>query len=763
MKRLIIFTLLSALSLVAYSDDHAFQQYYRGNYAQSYPLLLELAQKNNAQALYLLANMKIYGYGGKKDRAKGLEYMTQAAEKNNLSAELYLGAYYLNEKKDLKQSLLWLEKAANQGNASAQLFAGLCYFNGFGINKNIDKAKKYFINAAKQNIPMAQFELGNLFLNSRHKTDKKMGQLWLSKAKKNNYSESNKTENASGDDLSKMMALLKNANVTIANPTRRIAFGTRQTAMPVFQTLSENQIIKPDYTVITPSNLPLNYIITQINKLAYEKQENDLSDDKAGNLLPKPTENEQSDLTSLNREVNYGHIQAMYELGLLYANGAGVDKNQEKAFTLFSKAANDNYLAAEYVVGLYYLNGWSVTKSIPDAMTWLQSAALHGSAKAQLLLGNIYEYGIKDDHTQKITEKDFSQAKAMYSLAAQNGVPTAQYRLAQLYASGLFNPDNNQTVEQDDLDMSLALYKKAADADISQAKIYLSYFYADKTKSKEQQAYAYKVATRYADDTNKNAQLLLAILYDRGIGVRQNQYKAREIYHSLANDNPVASFMLGTHYYLNNEQLTKAKEYLDKAAQAGNLFAQYNLAIIAKKEGQSDRDFITLLKKAAKGNLDQADLLLADHYLEKRDENNAAKEAALIYRQLAEKQNAIAELKLGLMYQKGIYFEKNIENAINWYQKSAEHGNTIAQYQLGEIYQFGIGVKRDLPLALTHYKKAAEQHFVPAMVAVGYIMQVDEFNYSAAKEWYQKSAELNSKEAKENLGILNKWFYKNGA
>jgi len=146
--------------------------------------------------------------------------------------------------------------------------------------------------------------------------------------------------------------------------------------------------------------------------------------------LPAPSS--ESDFKTLSREAHFGHIPAKYELALLYATGKGVAKDPHKALALFYEAAKHNDLNAEYAVGLYCLNGWVVEKSIPHAMYWLRRAALHGNAKAQLLLGSIYENGIKDERTNQVVEKSPSRAKAMYSLAAQNGLAKAQRRLAEM-------------------------------------------------------------------------------------------------------------------------------------------------------------------------------------------------------------------------------------------------------------------------------------------------------------------------------------------
>lgn len=768
MKKVISCFVLLSTVLTAYpSDNAAFQKYYRGEYAKSYPLLLELSQKNNAEALYLLANIKLYGYGERKNLAKGLEYMHLAADKNNLRAQMYLGAYYLNDKNNLKEALKWLKKAANQGDASAQLFTGLCYLYGLDTKKNTDVARKYFIMAAKNDVAMAQYELGQIFLKSRYARDRKMGRIWVAKARENNFHGNGIVSHQEDNDADKnsslqtIKKLLSEAGIAIANPKRLASTGNEKTEMPVYKPLSKSQIIKPNYQLITLNNFPIQPVIVQVNKIAYLNHSLRINTQNVKDLLPNPETYNQDQLRRLIREVNFGHVPAMYKLGLIYANGDnGLPRDHSKALSLFYNAAKHNYRDAEYAVGLYALNGWGMNKSLPHAMYWLRKAALHGSPRAQFLLGYIYENGVSDGKPDQYVEKESSRAKAMYSLAAQNGIPGAQVRLAQMYASGVFNPSADVSTQKKDLKIAFKLYRAAAKAHVQSAEINLAYFYASHKVSSNNQAYAYSVARKYADMGNQNAKLLLGILYSKGVGVAQNNQKAIEITESIVRDdvdNPIANFILGTLYYQEHNQPKQSIKYLEKAAQQGSLFASYNLAIIAKKNGASEDRFITLLRKSANENFDDASLLIADHYLQQASLEGGAKVAARIYQSLAERHNATAQLKLAYMYQHGIYYTKDPKAAFNWYRKSAQNGNAIAQYQLGEMFQFGLGVKRNIHTAMKYYKKAAEQNFAPAMVALGYIMQVDKLKYSDAKLWYQKAVALNNQQARQNLALINKY------
>lgn len=783
MKRLLILLIIFFLSGSAFATEYnAFQYYYKGDYKTAQPMLSKLAEANNAQALYFLGNMNLFGYGMQKNRQAGFDYMKRAAEHKSLPAQMYLGAYYLNQEKNLKEALVWLQKAADQDDARAELFTALCYLYSLDAKKKPDTARRYTIKAAQNDIPMAQYLLARMFLKSRYAGDRRMGRIWLEKAAKNRYKDAEDllpkiqaaTDKASIKTVleatpteppqdkkpwDNMMALLQKAGITITNPKRALSKGDQETHMPVLESLAKNTIIVPDFNLISPSELAIQDVLEQISLRDYQQQTQQLHINLYKYTKPKSIQTYAEAFKNLSWRAMHGNDLAQFRLALLYENGLGVTVNQEKAFELFLKTAEIGYSKAEYMVGIYYLKGWGVAQDIDKAMHWLREAALHGNTHAQLLLGNIYEHGLSDTKQNKIVKREISRARAMYSLAAQSGNPLAQFQLAQMYSSGIFNPSHNHKIQQQELKIAQDLYTKAAKAGMNKARIYLAYFYAEKTAPEDKKLYAYETAKKFAENRDYAAELLLATLYDRGVGTRQNRRAAFAIYKQLAKQNSAfANFTLGTYYYLFDKNAQKAKEYLTKAVTQGINYAQYNLAIIAKnsKEPDSETLFLNLLNKAIDQGCSQAQLLLADYYLVNNSDKAAIGKAANIYQKLAAKQDPEAELKLGFMYQNGIYYSINYAKAIEWYQRAANQNNKFAQYQLGEMYLLGQGVTRNINLALRYYKKSAKHDFTPAMAAIGYIKAVDQFDYESAINWYKKAAKLNDEAAEKNLDILEK-------
>ena len=80
-----------------------------------------------------------------------------------------------------------------------------------------------------------------------------------------------------------------------------------------------------------------------------------------------------------------------------------------------------------------------------------------------------------------------------------------------------------------------------------------------------------------------------------------------------------------------------------------------------------------------------------------------------IYKLATERNNAKAQLYLGVFYEKGNEVEQDYIKAAQWYEKSALQNNPIAQLALAMLYDNGNGVKQDYIKAKQWYEKAARQ------------------------------------------------------
>lgn len=131
---------------------------------------------------------------------------------------------------------------------------------------------------------------------------------------------------------------------------------------------------------------------------------------------------------------------AIYQLGLMYLDGIGVEMDKNKAIEYISKAAyrgSEEAKAKLKQLGLpenygelihYYELGKDKYdyKKYDQAVKWFRLSADQGYAPAQYYLGECYYWG----------KEDYEEAAKWYRLAAEQDFTEAQYRLGYLYLNG---------------------------------------------------------------------------------------------------------------------------------------------------------------------------------------------------------------------------------------------------------------------------------------------------------------------------------------
>jgi len=151
-------------------------------------------------------------------------------------------------------------------------------------------------------------------------------------------------------------------------------------------------------------------------------------------------------LGALQDAADAGQPMAMWQLGTMYENGEGVEKDQAKAFGYFSQIANQHadaapkgieadIVAQSFVkVGEYYRDGLPDAGIQADASRshalLLHAASYFGDADAQYRVGELYlqEGGLGINPLQ---------SARWFSLAARKGHALAQAKLGDLLFNGI--------------------------------------------------------------------------------------------------------------------------------------------------------------------------------------------------------------------------------------------------------------------------------------------------------------------------------------
>lgn len=150
-------------------------------------------------------------------------------------------------------------------------------------------------------------------------------------------------------------------------------------------------------------------------------------------------------VSALEGAADAGQPIALWQLGVMYETGAGVEKDPAKAFQYFSQIANDNadappssvdadIVAQSFVkIGDYFLNGApdaGIAEDNARGRTLIMHAASYfGDADAQYRVGLLYL------DPQELGPNPLQSAR-WFSLAARKGHPGAQARLGDILVHG---------------------------------------------------------------------------------------------------------------------------------------------------------------------------------------------------------------------------------------------------------------------------------------------------------------------------------------
>ena len=285
-----------------------------------------------------------------------------------------------------------------------------------------------------------------------------------------------------------------------------------------------------------------------------------------------------------------GDAPAQNNLGLMYANGTGVLEDDNEAVKWYRKAAEQGDASAQNNLGLMYANGEGVLEDDNEAVKWYRKAAEQGDASAQYNLGLMYDNGEGVLEDKKEALKWYRKAAEQGYVSAQNslqkkfeetraeagkGDVIAQHNLGVMYDNGIgVLQDHNAAVKW---------YRKAATKkNLENAKKRFEVNF-EETKAK-------------ADKGGIIAQHSLGVMYDNGIGVKENREEAKKWYRKAAEQGHAdAQFLFGAMLRKGKGVLEDHKEsvkWYRKAAEQGHASAQYRLGVMYDGGGVVLQDYV---------------------------------------------------------------------------------------------------------------------------------------------------------------------------
>ena len=736
--------------------------------------LNKAAEQGYAKAEYQLGVLYDAGKVTAADPEKAQALLKKAAERHYVAAQYYLAQLYLDPKNKLydeKQGFDWMKQAATSGSADAQEALSDIYHQGKIVPVDLALAKQWQSKAQttrqqiEKNAPTKPAQRVALWLTedaTQHfeKSPYALGGIFNAwhnpmALQENNYNPSPQMPQINRQELYQpQFALASPKDISINDyfDFMSLAFGGNSASrwtFPIYPIDQAIQALEDSHSAVLAPAPWCSVVDDGRTYPAYPNESLSFFDQyTAGWQLQV---NYQQVLTYLYQRAILGDADAQFKLAQLYQYGVVLNRSIPQAIIYYELAALQQDVRAEYNLGVLYLEGKTDPVDYQKGLDWIMDAAFKGNAYAQFALANIYDNGLINQQGQTILTANHQQAMAMYYLASANHYNQAQFRLAESLTQ-----ENNGVLsvsaKQNRTALVRRLFEDAARTGVVEAILPAAFYEAMDADTSRQQ-HAYQVAKSQAEAGSPLASLLLGMMVERGLGTASNPDEAIHWYQQ-ATLNPVSEFILGTYYMQGigvSQDADKGQTLLQQSADGGFAYAHYNLAIIKKGLGEP---FLPELNKAREAGNSKAGLLLADYYLQQANDPEKMQQSRDIYQHFADKGEPTAQLKLAFLYDRGLGGPVNYDTAAYWYTLSAKQGQPVSQYLLGLMYQQGkVGGIPDYEQSKKWYGLAREK-YAPAAVALGFVNETVDDNYTAAVDNYQLAVKQGSTIGRYNLGLI---------
>jgi len=304
------------------------------------------------------------------------------ANAGDANSQLLIGVAYVNgdgTAQDYAQAATWFRKAASQGDAAAQTILGELYAQGHGVAQDNTQAANWYRKAAEQGNTEAQYNLGLLYQDgSGVPQDLVQSAQWIRKAAEQKFAWAQEC-----------LGLIYQKGQGVPQDFAQAAIWYRRAAE---QGNAAAQFLLSGL-YMNGQGVPQDYLQTEIWSRKAAEQ---------------------------------GHAGAQSILGVLYENGYGVTLDYAQAAAWYRRAAEQGVAEAQFSLGMLYYNGRGVPRDYSQAAVWFRKAAEHGDAKAQHNLGVLYfeGKGVPRDREQA-TEWE-RKATGRSNATAQPAAPNSQ-------------------------------------------------------------------------------------------------------------------------------------------------------------------------------------------------------------------------------------------------------------------------------------------------------------------------------------------------
>lgn len=403
------------------------------------------SEQNLSEAQYMLGLL----YLDHENINDCIKYLTLASNQNYLLAQIKLGFVYLIKLNEFNKAFIYLKLAADQNDSCAQFYIGNYYLglNFFSennlliscefiidfvefikSNKNIDfdKGIYYLTKSAKQNIFIAQLQLGILYIFDMHiPHDYDKGIYYLTLAAKQNNSIAQILLGAQylDEDIKKGEMYLK--SISKSNDAFiQVFLG--------FYYKKSGKIHESIHFLESIAKFNLPEVLLSLGDIFSNKKNKDFDMTKA--------------IFYYKRAALLNEPHSQYKLGLYYIDGSFVPKNVNYGLELIIKAAESRVFDAFFSLGFIYHEGKLIKCDIEKAIHYYKEGSSLNDQYSKNNLGVIYKNGFFDTFSNKMITKNIGYSIELFNEAIkQKKDILAIYNLSTIYLYE--NPVNNNNID----------------------------------------------------------------------------------------------------------------------------------------------------------------------------------------------------------------------------------------------------------------------------------------------------------------------------
>lgn len=191
----------------------------------------------------------------------------------------------------------------------------------------------------------------------------------------------------------------------------------------------------------------------------------------------------------------------------------------------------------------------------------------------------------------------------------------------------------------------------------------------------------------------------------------------------------------------------------------GKLFLCMGLAVLPLGVVAQDQQPPRTTREAAEAGDTNAQFEVGNFYYSRADkEREGGAQARHWLGKAAEAGHAVAQARLGVLYDRGWGGERDDALAVQWYTKAAAQGDHLAEYNLGLFYEAGRHVNKDVRRAADLFEKASNRpDYTRPQFHLGHIHELGllgKVDLGAAADWYRRAAERGDPNAQFRLAKI---------